>query len=351
MAASYEELRGEVETLRRRLVELRGDPDDEENEEQVVADFAAGRGIGTVNPRVDCRRVLKGHFGKIYSLQWSPDDSTHVVSASQDGKLIIWNAFTTHKTQAIPLRSCWVMTCAFSPSGKFVACGGLDNVCSIYEVNLQSETGIDNKLPVFELAQHEGYLSCCRFIDDDRIITSSGDSTCILWDVNAKSPIRTFADHIGDVMSVSVHDGMFVSGSCDSTAKLWDFRDRGACEQTFIGHESDINSVDFFPDGNAFVTASDDSSCRLFDIRACRQVNKYQIEQILCGTTSVKFSHSGRMIFGGYDDQSCYVWDTLTAEMVQQLVGNEGRVSSVDVSADGLALCTGSWDTTLRVWA
>lgn len=33
---------------------------------------------------------------------------------------------------AIPLRSSWVMTCAYAPSGNYVACGGLDNICSIY---------------------------------------------------------------------------------------------------------------------------------------------------------------------------------------------------------------------------
>ncbi|ETN85883.1 hypothetical protein NECAME_06197, partial [Necator americanus] len=27
---------------------------------------------------------------------------------------------------AIPLRSSWVMTCAYAPSGSFVACGGND---------------------------------------------------------------------------------------------------------------------------------------------------------------------------------------------------------------------------------
>ncbi|CAM9630398.1 unnamed protein product, partial [Ectocarpus sp. 12 AP-2014] len=33
-----------------------------------------------------------------------------------DGKLIIWNGYTTNKVQAIPLRSSWVMTCAFEPT-------------------------------------------------------------------------------------------------------------------------------------------------------------------------------------------------------------------------------------------
>ena len=80
------------------------------------------------------RRTLKGHFGKVYSMQWA-GNGTDLVSASQDGKLIVWNALLNVKTQAIPLRSSWVMTCAFEQSkGNFVACGGLDNLCSIYQV-------------------------------------------------------------------------------------------------------------------------------------------------------------------------------------------------------------------------
>lgn len=45
------------------------------------------------------------------------------------------------KVHAIPLRSSWVMTCAYAPSGAYVACGGLDNVCSIYSLKTRN---IDN---------------------------------------------------------------------------------------------------------------------------------------------------------------------------------------------------------------
>jgi len=299
------------------------------------------------------RRVLKGHFGKIYATAWGPD-SRRLVSASQDGKLIIWNAFTTNKVHAIPLRSSWVMTCAYSPSGNLVACGGLDNLCSVYKLPTSgmSQSGQQQKT-YGELAQHEGYLSCCRFVHDDEIITSSGDSTCILWDVESKTPKAIFNDHQGDVMSVSIFDSqdIFVSGSCDSTAKLWDHRNKKACIKTFTGHESDINSVAFFPDGFAFGTGSDDSSCRLFDIRAYQQLNKYSNDKILCGITSVSFSRTGRMLFAGYDDYNCYVWDTQLASLANQLVGHENRVSCLGVSEDGKALCTGSWDALLKIWA
>ena len=40
----------------------------------------------------------QGHFGKVYSMHWA-SDSVQLVSASQDGKLIIWNGFTTNKNQ------------------------------------------------------------------------------------------------------------------------------------------------------------------------------------------------------------------------------------------------------------
>jgi guanine nucleotide-binding protein G(I)/G(S)/G(T) subunit beta-1 len=85
------------------------------------------------------RRVLKGHFGKIYAVAWGPD-SRRLVSASQDGKLIIWNAFTTFKESVIVLRSSWVMTCAYSPNGQMVAAGGLDNTVSVYK--LASDSGL-----------------------------------------------------------------------------------------------------------------------------------------------------------------------------------------------------------------
>jgi guanine nucleotide-binding protein G(I)/G(S)/G(T) subunit beta-1 len=142
------------------------------------------------------RRALRGHLAKIYAMHWAAD-RRHLVSASQDGKLIVWDAYTTNKVHAIPLRSSWVMTCAYSPSGNFVACGGLDNICSIY--NLNSKEGHSVK-GARELSAHSGYLSCCRFINDRQIVTSSGDMTCMLWDIEAGVRVVEFSDHTGDVM-------------------------------------------------------------------------------------------------------------------------------------------------------
>ena len=41
--------------------------------------------------------------------------------------------------QVIPLKSAWVMTSAFSPSGNLVACGGMDNMLTMYNINSRFE--------------------------------------------------------------------------------------------------------------------------------------------------------------------------------------------------------------------
>lgn len=53
-------------------------------------------------PRVmmKVKRTLKGHLAKIYAMHWA-SDKRHLVSASQDGKLIVWDAFTTNKVTVI----------------------------------------------------------------------------------------------------------------------------------------------------------------------------------------------------------------------------------------------------------
>jgi guanine nucleotide-binding protein G(I)/G(S)/G(T) subunit beta-1 len=71
------------------------------------------------------KRNLEGHLAKVVSLGWS-GDSKKIVSASQDGKIIIWNAHTTFKLAAIALKSRWVMCCTYGVGQKdIIACGGL----------------------------------------------------------------------------------------------------------------------------------------------------------------------------------------------------------------------------------
>lgn len=375
------------------LAELRGQLRDKLSELQdgFFEDTAAAEApiVGDLKKRRD----LKGHFEKVYSIDWAGRGSDLLISASQDGKLIAWNALSTNKLNAINLKSPWVMSCAFEKkNNQLVASGGLDNVCSIFRLG-DHPVGGDNT-PMQELEAHLGYISCCRFMDEDKVVTSSGDGNCRVWSVSRGDCLFYFKEHISDVMSVDPHPentNVFVSGSLDLECKLWDIRtnesvakfkpkpqeraprsrymfgfDEEDMEGTEVGasisyngHDSDINTVTFFPDGNAFASGSDDSTCRLWDLRCHQEVNMFKKQSILCGISSVKFSNSGRILFGGYDNHMIMGWDTLAnpsaegdeAEPVTSWKKHEQRVSSISVHSDGLALATASWDSFIQIHA
>ena len=67
------------------------------------------------------------------ALDWC-SDKRHIASTSQDGKLVIWDGFSTCKEHVVTMPTTWVMTCAYAPSGAFVTCGGLDNRVTLYRV-------------------------------------------------------------------------------------------------------------------------------------------------------------------------------------------------------------------------
>ncbi|EFC40310.1 WD-40 repeat-containing protein [Naegleria gruberi] len=305
------------------------------------------------------RRVFKGHSSKVASLAWSKDSKT-ILTAGQDRMLILWDAVTTYKLSAIPLQARGIMCCDYSTSGNYVCVGGLDNICSVFSlsaVTQQLQNSSNEYKPFRQLVGHTGYLSSCKFISDRHILTSSGDQSCIFWDVEMTHAVSHFQEHTGDCMAVSVspiEQNVFVSGSCDGSSKLWDVR-MNKCVATFTGHEGDINSVQFFPNGNAFATGSDDCTCRLFDLRASREVMTYSDDNVREGVTSISFSKSGRVLFAAYEDKKVIAWDSLKGTILQTLDGlpngHDNRVSCLAVSPDGHALATGSWDMTMKIFA
>ena len=79
------------------------------------------------------RKKMKGHTGKIYDAHFCQGDSRSIISAGQEGNLIIWDGYHGDKRDVIKLEasSMWVLACAFSDSGRFVACGGLRRMLEI----------------------------------------------------------------------------------------------------------------------------------------------------------------------------------------------------------------------------
>jgi len=328
--------------------------------DQSLSGAARGTDVAPIRSNAKCRRILKGHFGKITALDWS-NDGTTIVSASQDGNLLLWDAVTTSKKQTVRLKSAYVMSVCMESEGRFVAAGGLDNACSVYRVG-----GEQSKLST-ELVSHEGYLADCKFFHSPaKMLTASADATSLLWDVEKGQIIETFAEHKSNLTAVALMgDGFsYLSSSTDKTIKLWDIRTPKNSVKTLTGHAGDVNGITVLPGGNTLASCSEDGTVRVWDLRAYGEVSSFgnlaepssrdPFSDGDAGFTSIDCSSSGRLLFCGHSEGSVVAYDVFgnTKDPAYVLKNaHEEHVSCVGVSPTGEALCTGSWDFVLKIFA
>ena len=243
--------------------------------------------------------------------------------------------------------------------GNLVACGGLDNLCTVYQRDAPERA--------IEMASHDGFLSCCRFLSEESILTASGDSTCIRWDIPSAKPVDTFAEHTADAMFISLKPSdrnVFASCSVDQTAKIWDIRAPKRSVNTFKCHMGDINAIEFMPsDGHCFATCSEDNTACIFDLRASNEIARFGTPTVSNNTfegmpaegfTSLAISKSGRLIFCGHAEGSIVAYDVFADRKDPAFVlaaAHERHVSCIGMSPNGDALASGSWDSLLKIWA
>ena len=163
--------------------------------------------------------------------------------------------------------------------GNLFASGGLDDVCSIFDVSSDSLSTLewsDDLKARKILYGHEGYLTAAQFLEDNEILTSSGDKSIRWWNIEKGLEIASFCDgHIKDVLDLSacVANRSVLSSSVDGTVKVWDLRAK-ECQMTFaVSMTSDVNTVEWFPDelGRTFACGSDDGMfCHTMCARAMR---------------------------------------------------------------------------------
>lgn len=348
--------------------------------------------------KVKQRRVLRGHYAQIQSVSWGPR-SQSIVSVSQDGNLVVWDAISNQKTHLVKLPFKWMLTTAFSPCGRIVACGGLDNTCTLYDISseeIDENLGIPTGRKVTSLDGHTGYVSTVKICKQGtEIFTASGDQSVARWSLSGGTAQRLeqYNGHDRDVscLCLSPDGKQFITGSFDRAVKLWDIRQFKPV-LTFEGHSSSVTDVDFFPEANSFASVSDDGTCRLFDVRSFREMMRYchyedeqgaeidegaveaqvtegsgknqvilveeapgsnenesKNEDTEMGVTSVCFSKTGRLLFTGYDVNVC-VWDTIKGTWVIGLP-HDSRVSCLALSPSAQAIASGSWDNTIKIWA
>ena len=119
-------------------------------------------------------------------------------------------------------------------------------------------------------------------------------------------------------------------------------------QPNLTGHTSAVYSVDFSPDGSRLVTASYDTSARLWNTRTHQQIGRPLVGEDRIMFTAA-FNHSGTLVATGSADRTLRLWDARSHDQVAAL-DHPDSVYWVAFSPDDSLLATVCRDEKVRVW-
>lgn len=174
----------------------------------------------------------------------------------------------------------------------------------------------------------------------------------LVWEWQSESYILKQQGHL-DSMNALVYspDGRkIVTAADDGKVKVWDINS-GFCIVTFTEHKAGVTACQFAKRGNVLFTASLDGSIRAWDLVRYRNFKTFTAPTRL-SFSSLAVDPSGEVVCAGsLDSFDIHIWSVQTGQLLDQLSGHEGPVSSLAFAGDGSHLVSGSWDHTVRVWS
>jgi formylglycine-generating enzyme required for sulfatase activity len=181
-----------------------------------------------------------------------------------------------------------------------------------------------------------------------------------IWDVSNGELLQSLSGHEEQVLSVAFSpDGrLLASGLVESldNVVIWDLSS-GDNAARLDGHFSWVSTVAFSPDGHLLASGSIKDilgdplgvpSVKLWDVSTGGLVTT--LDGHTDSVNSVMFSPDGDYLASGSSDGSVKIWDVTTHELVSTLEADSGEILSVAFSPDGRLLVTGVQFDTAQLW-
>ena len=141
-------------------------------------------------------------------------------------------------------------------------------------------------------------------------------------------------------------DGRVIASGGDGI-EVWDTRSARRLFRSEIPLAA--KDLAFSPDGTKLAVADAEGGITLFHVRTGRQVRRWRASNHYC--FAVAYSRDREEIVTGGDyDGSLKFWNAATGALLRRVKEHNGAVSSIEFSADGRRLATGSLDRTARIW-
>ncbi|EFX02519.1 cell division control protein [Grosmannia clavigera kw1407] len=290
-------------------------------------------------------KKLEGHEGGVWALQY---EGNILVSGSTDRSVRVWDIEKGLCTQVFyghtsTVRCLQILMPSdtgriedgnpvLMPPKPLIITGSRDNQLRVWRLpepgsRRYIQTGPpanDSECPYF-IRILAGHTSSVRSIaaHGDILVSGSYDSTVRVWRISTGEALHVLHGHSQRVYSVvlDVKRNRCISGSMDSYVKIWDL-DTGSCLHTLEGHSLLVGLLDLRDE--KLVSAAADSTLRVWDPESgrCKSTLTAHTGAITC------FQHDCRKVISG-SEKTVKMWDIQTGECIQDLLTDLGGVWQV----------------------
>lgn len=277
----------------------------------------------------------------------SPDGSA-IVADGPDNKVKVWSLGDGRLIQSLAHPSS-VNTLAISKDGRTIVTGSSDGSVRAWDMMtgrlLQTLVGSDSS------SATSGIWGLAITNDGKRVI-SCGLGGIRVSEIDAGALPRNIPAYCSG-MVVSPNDRDVFSIDNFATQVNVEVHDlaSGNWHRGFFPehqHAEQINALAISPDGRTLVTASNDRTLKVWDLR------KRKLLRTLWGhsdwVVSVAISPDGKEVASGSDDGTLIIWDMATGDTLHTMRMPAGRPKALAYFSTGRFIVAGTMDNTFQIW-
>jgi WD40 repeat protein len=290
------------------------------------------------------------HDNFISAVLFSPDNK-QVVTTGWDGAVRVWDV-ETGKMLADLRHEGRAGKAEFSPNGRLLATAGFEDgsariwsVDSWQEVRRLMHTGVVETLR--RMMPPQGGVRYLSFTPNGKLVTSGQDGTVRVWNVeNGEELLRLPVGGYGQDVAVTP-DGRYLVTDSENEIDVWSLPAGARVTTLNKGSDRFLALLGLSPDGRLALLSSMDQ--RAVQVRTMPDLK--QIASLLHENTvfSAEFNREGRLLLTASQDTTARLWDTTRWQELVRLKTN-GIVYKAHFSPDESLLVTASGEGQARVW-
>ena len=296
--------------------------------------------------------------GPIVSIAFS-NDGNNLNAVSPDGQVRTWKrpeADQPDPTQDAPIATT-DLTADDSPlvTALVQKADGSQTAVGLADGTVRTRNGWDGTDQRTYGPLPGGVTSIAYGPGNQRLTVGSGDGYLYVIDLDEPDPAEAVRHRIGDptrpVKAVATinEPASVVLGTEDGSVRVYELPEVGPI-RTFSGHNEQVYSASWKPDGTQAVTASADKTLRIWDVATGNQVRAIEPAHEKVAYAAA-FSPDGRLIASGGDDKLVKLWNPDDGAEVRKLEGHGAAVYCVAFRpGDGGLLASAGLDKSIKIW-